>query len=118
MNENSVTYVEHHEGDRKSPAPPWCNGAVKKTGMACPNCGRSGSFVSDSRPNADSSYIRRRRCCRHCDWRFTTFELAVTSIRDREKSVDAALLRLDDAIAEVQRAMGEVRANLLSARDR
>jgi len=42
--------------------------------MRCPFCGHEDTQVKDSRPSEDSSAIRRRRECTHCDARFTTFE--------------------------------------------
>ena len=42
--------------------------------MKCPHCHRNGSRVVDSRPSEDGSFIRRRRECVHCGFRFTTFE--------------------------------------------
>ena len=42
--------------------------------MKCPFCGHEDTQVKDSRPSDDSSAIRRRRECTHCDARFTTFE--------------------------------------------
>src|ERR1700683_4145323 len=42
--------------------------------MRCPSCGSLDTQVKDSRPNEDSSVIRRRRLCLSCNFRFTTFE--------------------------------------------
>lgn len=42
--------------------------------MICPHCQRNGSRVVDSRPSEDGTFIRRRRECTHCGFRFTTFE--------------------------------------------
>ena len=42
--------------------------------MKCPHCQRNGSRVVDSRPSDDRTFIRRRRECVHCGFRFTTFE--------------------------------------------
>lgn len=43
-------------------------------GVPCPACGDRASGVQDSRPNGAA--IRRRRRCRACDHRFTTYETA------------------------------------------
>lgn len=54
--------------------------------MRCPNCGADDDRVVDSRPVAPGDAIRRRRECRHCGTRFTTFErveLPVLSVRKR-----------------------------------
>ena len=42
--------------------------------MRCPHCHKNGSRVVDSRPSEAGSFIRRRRECIHCGFRFTTFE--------------------------------------------
>ena len=42
--------------------------------MKCRYCGSMESKVVDSRPNEDSTAIRRRRECIQCGRRFTTFE--------------------------------------------
>ena len=42
--------------------------------MRCPHCHKNGSRVVDSWPSEDGSFIRRRRECIHCGFRFTTFE--------------------------------------------
>ncbi|MFA9431190.1 transcriptional regulator NrdR [Egicoccus sp. AB-alg2] len=42
--------------------------------MRCPECGLDDDKVVDSRPTPDGAAIRRRRECRACGVRFTTFE--------------------------------------------
>lgn len=42
--------------------------------MRCPWCGHAETRVVDSRPAEEGSAIRRRRSCRSCGRRFTTFE--------------------------------------------
>ena len=42
--------------------------------MKCPYCGYKESKVIDSRPAEEGSSIRRRRECRSCAKRFTTYE--------------------------------------------
>jgi transcriptional repressor NrdR len=42
--------------------------------MRCPGCGADEDRVVDSRPAAAGDAIRRRRECRACGLRFTTFE--------------------------------------------
>ena len=43
--------------------------------MKCPACGFEDSNVIDSRPVDDHSSIRRRRECKACQKRFTTYEM-------------------------------------------
>ncbi len=42
--------------------------------MKCPFCSSPDDQVLDSRPMEDQSVIRRRRICRECNKRFTTYE--------------------------------------------
>lgn len=42
--------------------------------MRCPSCGANDDRVVDSRPANHGEAIRRRRECRACEARFTTFE--------------------------------------------
>jgi transcriptional repressor NrdR len=42
--------------------------------VRCPSCGADDDKVVDSRPTPDGTAIRRRRECRACGARFTTFE--------------------------------------------
>ena len=42
--------------------------------MRCPYCRRDNDKVTDSRACEDSTAIRRRRQCVHCERRFTTYE--------------------------------------------
>ncbi len=42
--------------------------------MRCPDCGKDDDRVVDSRPQQGGEAIRRRRECRACGSRFTTFE--------------------------------------------
>jgi transcriptional repressor NrdR len=58
--------------------------------MKCPYCGHDNDAVLDSRPLRDGEAIKRRRECKHCGRRFTTFEtieemqLTVVKKPDRE----------------------------------
>ncbi|MDO4436702.1 MAG: transcriptional regulator NrdR [Coriobacteriaceae bacterium] len=42
--------------------------------MRCPQCGNKDTRVIDSRMQSTSNSIKRRRECRSCGYRFTTFE--------------------------------------------
>ena len=42
--------------------------------MRCPFCGSNDDKVLDSREAPDGTHIKRRRECKHCSRRFTTFE--------------------------------------------
>jgi transcriptional repressor NrdR len=42
--------------------------------MKCPFCGQDNDAVLDSRPLREGEAIKRRRECKHCGRRFTTFE--------------------------------------------
>jgi transcriptional repressor NrdR len=58
----------------------------------CPLCGADDDKVVDSRPSPDGAAIRRRRECRACGHRFTTFErmeLPELLVRKRSGTVSA-----------------------------
>lgn len=60
--------------------------------MKCPHCRHVDDFVIDSRVNADGSAIRRRRKCRNCGSRYSTYERGVdtkvfATQRERAKSI-------------------------------
>ena len=42
--------------------------------MNCPFCQKPNTSVKDSRDADNGSVIRRRRCCKNCKGKFTTFE--------------------------------------------
>ncbi len=42
--------------------------------MVCPFCNAEDTAVIDSRRNSEGSSVRRRRKCRECESRFTTYE--------------------------------------------
>ena len=49
-------------------------GAINKISMRCPYCKADDDRVIDSRASADGFAIRRRRACRSCGRRYTTYE--------------------------------------------
>ena len=42
--------------------------------MKCPNCGAETTRVLDSRNSNDKTYVKRRRVCEDCNYKFTTYE--------------------------------------------
>lgn len=49
--------------------------------MRCPKCKADDTQIIDSRANNEKNIIRRRRICRICKYRFTTFEkLVITNL--------------------------------------
>ncbi len=59
--------------------------------MRCPYCAADDDRVVDSRPVDDGESVRRRRECRGCRQRFTTFERAThepLSVRKRDGSIE------------------------------
>jgi transcriptional repressor NrdR len=67
--------------------------------VKCPNCQNSDTRVIDSRPAEDGTYLRRRRCCDRCAYRFTTHErvlqapLIIVKKDGRREEFDAGKLR-------------------------
>jgi transcriptional repressor NrdR len=57
--------------------------------VRCPSCGADDDRVVDSRPSQDGQAIRRRRECRRCGVRFTTFErIELPELLVRKRSGD------------------------------
>lgn len=52
--------------------------------MRCPKCGHDDTRVIDSRTQDASNAIKRRRECRTCSYRFTTFERCEDPIEVRK----------------------------------
>jgi len=68
--------------------------------MKCPYCGKAETDVLDTRDTEDLTATRRRRSCRHCTKRFTTYEriehvpLIVLKKDGRRESFDRTKVRL------------------------
>lgn len=59
--------------------------------MRCPYCAADDDRVVDSRPVDDGESVRRRRECRACDQRFTTFERTThepLNVRKRDGTIE------------------------------
>jgi transcriptional repressor NrdR len=101
--------------------------------VRCPSCGADDDRVVDSRPSTGGDAIRRRRECRSCGLRFTTFErveLPELLVRkrsgavapfDRRKVLDgmarAAKGRIDPEALEVAAKQVEFTLRETSARE-
>lgn len=55
--------------------------------MVCPHCGHKDSAVIDSRPGEMYDSIRRRRECKRCSRRFTTWEIGDNQLQHFAKLV-------------------------------
>jgi transcriptional regulator NrdR family protein len=51
-----------------------------RAGLACPTCGGLDSDVKDTRSEEGGGYIRRRRECVDCKFRYTTREVIDTDL--------------------------------------
>jgi hypothetical protein len=73
-----------------------------------PGCGGE-TDVKDSRPN-EQGWIRRRRCCRKCGHRFTTYEVPADAMRQRRaqasvvREVDFHVGKLAGLVASIYQA--------------
>lgn len=65
--------------------------------MRCPFCARNDDRVVDSRELDDAAAIRRRRVCKHCDRRFTTYERVETTGRVTVVKKDGTRVPFDRA---------------------
>jgi transcriptional regulator NrdR family protein len=79
---------------------------IDSNGIHCPHCSNGITEVIDSRPSHIGIHeaVRRRRRCRSCDYRFSTFEIPEATFlemkSDRQKIISA------------QAKLGKVLANL------
>ncbi len=81
--------------------------------MNCPFCGAPKAEVTDTRPVSDGTAIRRRRECRDCRKRFTTYETLhptapkVVKRDGRREPFDADKLRRSLELATTKRPVAE-----------
>ena len=101
--------------------------------MKCPFCGDQDSKVVDSRHSEDGLSIRRRRECRACQRRFTTYEtvedLPILVIKrdgsrqafDRNKLINSMVRAFDKrqvASADLERIATEIEQSLQNSLER
>jgi transcriptional repressor NrdR len=73
--------------------------------MRCPFCSHEETQVVETRESDEGDVVRRRRCCLHCDKRFTTYERAEIALPSvvkkdgRRADFDLAKLRSSMALA-------------------
>ena len=87
--------------------------------MNCPRCDRESTKVVDSRPSTDGKSVRRRRECRACDARFTTYERIEQRVRKLSGRVEdfrPRKLRASIATACAKRPVSEHGIDLMVAR--
>ena len=86
----------------------------KKEGVVCASCGHGVSRVMDSRAAmlGELQTTRRRRCCKDCGFRFTTYEVPAEVVQriDHmvEKSSFATLQAATVVLREAAKALDEV----------
>lgn len=64
--------------------------------MDCPNCGRDGTKVIESRQKLDGACRRRRQC--ECGHRFSTIEISVDKYEDLLKIKRSAVCTAEMAV--------------------
>ena len=73
--------------------------------MRCPACAVDDDRVVDSRPGPDGAAIRRRRECRRCGERFTTFErVELPELLVRKRAGTVSVFSRDKVLRGMQRA--------------
>jgi transcriptional repressor NrdR len=73
--------------------------------LRCPTCGADDDRVVDSRPSPGGDAIRRRRECRGCGVRFTTFErVELPELLVRKRSGSVSPFSRDKVLEGMQRA--------------
>lgn len=71
----------------------------------CPRCRNCDTRVVDSRPADEGAAVRRRRACRPCGYRFTTFERPEpTVVLVRKRSGERVPFELDKVVRGVRAA--------------
>jgi len=101
--------------------------------MKCPFCGADDTAVVDTRINDEGDIVRRRRNCKVCDKRFTTYERAEIRLpqvvkkngsrtefnRDKLRaSLELALRKRPVATEAVDAAIGDIEEKLLALGER
>ena len=99
--------------------------------MRCPYCGYDDSNVLDSRPHEEK--IRRRRECKNCGRRFTTYEevehaplIVIKKDKTREEfnreklliSFRRACIKRDIPYSVLEKTVGDIEQELLNNADR
>lgn len=98
--------------------------------MHCPYCGSEESEVVETRDSEDLDAIRRRRSCRKCDKRFTTYErveniylIVIKKDKKREQfdriKLRSGILRATEktivSLADIDRIVADVEHELRTA---
>jgi transcriptional repressor NrdR len=52
--------------------------------MLCPKCAERDNKVTQTREHQSYNWIRRRRVCNHCDYRWNTLELLEDELQTEE----------------------------------
>lgn len=101
--------------------------------MKCPKCGHSETKVLESRMTSEGQSVRRRRCCRSCDYRYTTYEKEeefVFNIRKRSgllepyhrekamRSIQIACQKRPVKHEELEFMLGQVECKVIEKADR
>lgn len=81
--------------------------------MQCANCHKNETVVIDTR--ASGTGLRRRRKCRACGTRFTTYERIDAEIVEQKRPIRTALDYLHDAARSIDHVMSTLRAELRAA---
>lgn len=68
------------------------------TGIPCPSCNLTDSFVVDSRRVPKQTRIRRRRECSYCGTRFTTYEVWAADYEQIEKAATLILSKVKKGV--------------------
>ena len=101
--------------------------------MRCMKCGSEETKVLESRLSNDRRSIRRRRVCRHCDRRYTTYEqeeVFVFHIKKKNgriesfqkgkalRSIQVACQKRNTSIEEIEFMLGKVELSLQETGER
>lgn len=76
-----------------------------KRKIACPNCGQSYTRILET--DVRKSYTRRRRACRECGYRWSTYEISALEFKALPKR-DELLLGFDEIIKHMTEEIAKV----------
>ena len=102
------------EGGLTKPLPALRSHQSNRRGVPCPKCQSVSTGVTDSRPVANGT-IRRRRGCRDCGSRFTTYEIAFDKMMTNQ-SVLADMRRLEDQLKGLFSLLTRLQGQLLDGK--
>lgn len=83
-------------------------GSGPRATISCPHCRATQTQVIDAE-GSNNNTIRRRRICRQCDHRFTTWEGEAPTGREEGEAIGELKAELGLLVEEMERLVGKVK---------